>query len=314
MILPAAARVVKRRDTIKRMAVYVGTAGFQYKDWEGTVYPKELKKQKIHPLEFLAQYLDCCEINTSFYGHIQPQHGKNWCRFAASANPNFQFTAKMNRAFTHSPAAAVQSTSAETIRPLPEDEKLARAGLDSIVEENRLGALLAQFPISFKNTEENHQYLSSLIKKFNSYPLAVELRHASWNDPSIYSELRAEKVGFVNLDQPRLGRALEGTAHVTAPIGYVRLHGRNYNQWFEAEKCEDRYNYLYKPQELEKWKDKIEVISQKTEKTFVITNNHPKGKAVANALELRSMLSGLKVKAPKTILQQYWEVADFALP
>jgi uncharacterized protein YecE (DUF72 family) len=58
------------------MNIFVGTAGFSYKDWEGVVYPADLKKRKIHPLEYLAQFFDCCEINTSFYGHIRSNVGK----------------------------------------------------------------------------------------------------------------------------------------------------------------------------------------------------------------------------------------------
>ena len=91
--------------------VYVGTAGWSYKDWDGIVYPAQIKKSQ-HPVEYLARYIDALEINTSFYGHIKPEWGKLWCRMARSANPHFQFTAKLNKAFTHSPIAVVESTSA----------------------------------------------------------------------------------------------------------------------------------------------------------------------------------------------------------
>jgi uncharacterized protein YecE (DUF72 family) len=82
--------------------IFIGTAGFSYKDWEGVVYPPGLKK-KQHPLQFLARYFDCCEINTSFYGHIQPKTGKQWCDLVAEVNPTFEFTAKLFRGFTHAP-------------------------------------------------------------------------------------------------------------------------------------------------------------------------------------------------------------------
>src|SRR5215469_9380216 len=147
--------------------ILIGTAGFSYKDWEGVVYPADLKKRKQHPLEYLARFFDCCEINTSFYGHIQPQAGKKWCAMVAAVNPAFEFTAKLNKAFTHAPGAAVQPTSAATIHPQPEDEKLARAGLDALASEKCLGALLAQFPISFKNVPENREYLRSLLARFH---------------------------------------------------------------------------------------------------------------------------------------------------
>ena len=161
--------------------IYIGTAGWSYKDWEGIVYPAQLKKSQ-HPVEYLAQYIDLLEINTSFYGHIKPEWGKLWSRMARAVNPEFVFTAKLNRAFTHSPIAVVESTSAETIRATSEDERLAKEGLDSIASENMLGALLVQFPISFKNTNPNRDYLDSVIEKFKQYPLVVEVRHNSWTN------------------------------------------------------------------------------------------------------------------------------------
>src|SRR5882672_7597495 len=109
-----------------RHKILVGTAGFSYKDWEGVVYPKDLKKLKIHPLGYYARFFDCCEINTSFYGHIRPEIGAQWAATVAAVNPKFRFTAKLNKAFTHAPNAAMQSTSAATLKPHPEDERLVR--------------------------------------------------------------------------------------------------------------------------------------------------------------------------------------------
>jgi uncharacterized protein YecE (DUF72 family) len=170
--------------------IYIGTAGWSYKDWQGTVYPEQTKRSQ-HPLEYLAQFFDLVEINTSFYGHIKPEWGKLWCRKAVGVNPRFMFTAKLNRAFTHSPVAVVQSTSAETINATAEDEALAKAGLDSLMEEERLGALVIQFPISFKNTNENRDYLNTLLEKFAEYPNVVEVRDLEhWICPATRAQLR----------------------------------------------------------------------------------------------------------------------------
>ena len=295
------------------MNILCGTAGFSYKDWEGIVYPPELKKQKIHPLEYLARFFDCCEINTSFYGHIRPNTGKDWCRKASAVNPQFQFTAKLFQGFTHCPRGT-RAPSPFNLTVSAEDEKLAREGLDSIAAEGRLGAVLVQFPVSFKNQDDTRDYLFKLVERFNSYPLVLEIRHESWNDPEILARLAEAGVGFCNIDQPRLGKSIHATQYVTAPVGYVRLHGRNYKEWFQADNRNDRYNYLYKPGELEGWKEKIRNIGEKSEKTFAITNNHYKGQAAVNAAELKSMLSGKKVKAPKTLIEHYPELGKFAEP
>lgn len=286
------------------MSIHIGPAGWAYKDWDGTVYPDQIKKSK-HPVEYLAQYFDLIEINTSFYGHIKPEWGKLWCRKAKTVNPDFKFTAKLNKAFTHSPVAVVESTSAKTIRYSDKDEDLARAGLDSIAEEGMLGALLMQFPISFKNTDENRDNLELLIRQFREYPLVVEVRHASWQNAGTLRYFFEKGVAFCNIDQPQLGQAVKPSDEVTSNIGYVRLHGRRYDQWFEPEKSSDRYDYLYSGEELREWKGKIESVAKKAEVTFVVANNHFEGKAPANALELRSMITGEKVKAPETLVKTY---------
>ncbi|HUJ93650.1 MAG TPA: DUF72 domain-containing protein [Terriglobales bacterium] len=292
--------------------IFIGTAGFSYKDWEGIVYPADLRKRKIHPLEYLAQFFDCCEINTSFYGHIKPEVGKHWAEMVAAVNSRFLFTAKLNQAFTHSPLAVVEATSAETLRPLPEDETLAKAGLNSLANSGRLGALLIQFPISFKNTSENRAYLEKLFKKFAEYPLVLEVRHATWNDPIIFEQLAEQGIGFANIDQPILGNALCPSSYVTSHVGYVRLHGRNYKQWFESEHRNDRYNYLYTHEELKGWTERVKQVSKDAKKTFVITNNHPDGKAAVSALEIAYLLTGKKVKSPATLVEKYPSLKPFA--
>ena len=292
--------------------IFFGTAGWAYKDWEGIVYPPELKQRKQHPLEYLAQFVDVVEINTSFYGHIRPELGKLWCVRAAAANPNFLFTAKLHRSFTHSPVAVIEATSASTIKPTDDDEIKAKEGLDTLASERRLGALLIQFPVSFKNTDENRDYLEWLLRQFIEYPRVVEVRHASWNNPETLRYFMQKNVAFCNIDQPVIGQSLAPTQHVTSEIGYVRLHGRNYDQWFDCDNRNDRYNYLYTTKELETWKGKIASIAEKSKVTFVVANNHFQGKAAANALELKHMVTGGPVKVPEPLVRRYPELEKLA--
>jgi uncharacterized protein YecE (DUF72 family) len=298
---------------VEQARIRIGTAGWSYKDWEGIVYPAQLRR-KQHPVEYLAQYFDAIEINTSFYGHIKPELAKLWCRKATGVNPGFLFTAKLHKSFTHSPLAVVESTSAATIKTNEEDERLAKEGLDALAEQGRLGALLMQFPVSFKNTNENRDYLDLLLRKFAAYPRVVEIRHASWNNEGTLRYFAQQDVAFCNIDQPLLGRALTPTEHVTSRIGYVRLHGRNYEQWFEAERPHDRYDYLYSEKELAGWKTKIENVAGKAEVTFAIANNHFEGKAAVNALQLKHMISGRKVRAPENLVRHYPELEPISEP
>src|SRR6204780_5484202 len=245
--------------------VRVGTAGWSYKDWDGVFYPSGMQRRKQHALEYLARFFDTTEINTSFYGPLKPELAKLWCRKVASVNPRFLFTAKLYRAFTHSPIAVMEPTSAATIHPTDDDEIRTREGLDAIANEGRLGALLIQFPVSFKNTGLNREYLERLLRQFIEYPRVVEVRHSSWNNPETLNDFMQRNVAFCNIDQPLIGRSLEPTVHVTSPVGYVRLHGRNCDQWFEADTGADRYNYLYSETELAGWKEKIGRIAKKAD-------------------------------------------------
>src|SRR6202050_2209447 len=254
--------------------VRIGTAGWPYSDSQRVSYPPGMQRRKQHPLEYLARFFDTTEINTSFYGPLKPEWAKLWCRKVAAVNKNFLFTAKLYRAFTHSPIAVMEPTSAATIRPTDEDEVRTREGLDAIASEGRLGALLIQFPVSFKNTSLNREYLDRLLRQFIEYPRVVEVRDSGWNNAETLAEFARKNVSFCNIDQPVLGRSLAPTEHVTAPIAYVRLHGRNYDQWFDSDNRNDRYNYLYNERELEHWKERIDNVAEKAQTTYVITNNH----------------------------------------
>jgi uncharacterized protein YecE (DUF72 family) len=273
-----------------------------------------MRLRKIHPLQYLARFFDTAEINTSFYGPLKPELVKLWCRRVAAVNPHFLFTAKLYRAFTHSPLSITEPTSAASIRPTDEDEIKTREGLDALAGEGKLGALLIQFPVSFKNTLLNREYLDRLLRQFIEYPRVVEVRESSWNTPETIAAFAQKNVAFCNIDQPVLGKSLAPTEHVTAPLAYVRLHGRNYDQWFDSDNQNDRYNYLYKTPELEDWKIRIERVAQRAQTTYVITNNHFESKAGVNALELKAMLAGKRVAAPPTLIQKYPELRRFADP
>ncbi|MFZ0200613.1 MAG: DUF72 domain-containing protein [Candidatus Sulfotelmatobacter sp.] len=301
-----------RLPEVRAHDIRVGTAGWSYKDWEGIFYPPGMQRRKKHPLEYLARFFDTTEINTSFYGPLKPELAKLWCRKVAAVNKKFLFTAKLYRAFTHSPIAVMEPTSAATIRPTDEDETRTREGLDAIATEGMLGALLIQFPVSFKNTSLNREYLDRLLRQFIEYPRVVEVRDSSWNNAETLAAFTQKNVGFCNIDQPLLGKSLRPTEHVTGAIGYIRLHGRNYEQWFDSDNRNDRYNYLYSEKELAGWKERIESVAQRAQTTYVITNNHFESKAGVNALELKALISNRRVLAPPTLIEKYPELKRFA--
>ena len=101
----------------------------------------------------------------------------------------------------------------------------------------------------------------------------------------------------------------------TSQLGYVRLHGRNYQDWFrDKAPRDDRYNYLYSAEELEPWITRIKEIAAKTKESYVITNNHFRGQAVVNALEIKATLKEERVLAPPPLFRKYPALAESARP
>jgi uncharacterized protein YecE (DUF72 family) len=291
--------------------VRIGPAGWSYPDWAGYVYPLRRPKD-FHEATYLAQFFDTIEINTSFYGPMRPGHAHQWLD-RVSGNPRFLFTAKLWQKFTHD--AIVGAPGSKIASATAEDERVVRAGFDVLRNAGKLGAVLLQFPFSFHRTAETTAYLEALLKRFADYPLTVEVRHASWNDAEVFAILRERGAAFCNIDQPVIGRSLEPSAESTAPIGYVRLHGRRYDTWFRDDATipsHERYNYLYSTEELAPWAGRIQTLAQRTRDVFVVTNNHYLGKGVVNALQLISLLKGSKVNVPEPLRSQYPELEEIA--
>ena len=284
-----------------RGRIHVGPAGWSYADWAGVVYPAR-RGSDFHEATYLARFFDTIEINTSFYQPLRQETSRRWID-RVSANPNFLFTAKLWQRFTHESGAGA------------EDVRAFRAGIDPLAQAGRLGAVLLQFPFSFHNTPENRARLDALLAHFGEYPLVVEVRHATWNKRDFFEMLHVRSVGFCNIDQPVIGRSMKPSERATAPVGYIRLHGRRYDTWFTEDPAsppEERYNYLYSTAELEPWAERARHVASRTRTTFVITNNHFQGKAVVNALELIHLLTGAKVDVPEPLRHHYPELNRIA--
>src|SRR5690606_20144877 len=129
-----------------------------------------------------------------------------------------------------------------------------KRGIGPLQAAGKLNALVVQFPWSFRNDEPSREWLDDVRRTFAEFPLVVEVRHESWNEPDILAWMVEHGVGFVNIDQPRFSRSIGPSAHATARVGYIRVHGRNYMDWFRRNAGRDaRYDYLYPVDELKPW-------------------------------------------------------------
>lgn len=273
--------------------ILTGTAGWHYPDWNGIVYPPS-RSAAFSELTFLAEFVDLCEINSSFYHIPAPGNALTWVR-QVRANPRFRFCVKLWQGFTHGErridAAAVARFSSI---------------LAVLQEADRLAAVLVQFPWSFKNSADTLAYAESLAEAFNSYPLHFEFRHAGWHTPALLDRLRARSIGWVNIDQPVIGASLGPTNEHTASTVYFRLHGRNYQQWFrEGAGRDQRYDYLYSAAELLEWLEPVTLSAQSAETCLVVFNNHFKGKALVNSLELNAQLGSVLPPIPERLAALY---------
>jgi uncharacterized protein YecE (DUF72 family) len=178
--------------------------------------------------------------------------------------------------------------------------------------------VLLQFPWSFRNEDPNREWLRDVANAFRSYPLVVEVRHISWNEPGFYAELAERGMGFVNVDQPLFRNSIKPSARATSAVGYVRVHGRNYRDWFRKTAGRDeRYDYLYSAKELEPWAERTRELANEPGVTdvYVVNNNHFRGQAVANAAMLQAQVTGEKAKVPPTVFDKYREaLAPLAEP
>lgn len=276
-------------------------AGWSYDDWHGAVYPKE-KPSGFDPLSYLSSYVDLIEINTTFYRPPKPSWSAAWVDRVAG-HGDFRFTAKLWRRFTHERDAAWTR----------DDVGKVTEGLAPLHGSGRLDALLLQFPWSFKNGEPAREWLADLQQAFRQFPLVVEVRHESWNDPAFFEWLGAEGVGFVNIDQPLFSKSIQPSARSTGRVGYVRVHGRNYGDWFRKGAGRNaRYDYLYSREELSGWVERSKEVArdEQVENVDVVFNNHYKAQAVVNALAFRSLLGDPHVTAPPTLAEAYPEEID----
>lgn len=271
----------------------IGVAGWDYPDWEGVVYPPG-PLRGFDRLAFLSRFVDAIEVNSTFYRPAQPRAAASWARRTARS-PGFRFTAKAHRSWTHE----ADSRPEEVVSP-------TLAGLAPLREAGLLGALLVQFPQSFHRTAAAFDRLARLLERLEGWPVVVEFRHASWDNDQAAAWMRERGVGWCVVDQPRLGGTAPARPRVTSSVAYLRLHGRNAEQWFREDAGRDaRYDYLYSPAELASLAEVARGMSRQADELFVVQNNHFRGQALVNALQMKHLLQKVRPPAPATLVEAY---------
>ena len=302
----------------------IGTSGWHYPSgrgrWNGVLYPAtRAKRDGTHDFDELARYaelFDTVEVNSTFYGPPRAEVTRDW---AARTPAGFEFSVKLYQKFTHPKmfkAAALrrapggEGTLLEVLAAVTRsDVDELRAGLEPLAAAGKLGALLAQFPPSFKADEPSRDYLAGLLHAFGDYAVAVELRHRSWSDDlaGTLTLLNAHRAALVQIDEPKFRFSIRQNQlpNVTG-FYYMRLHGRNAAEWWRPKAPEDRYNYLYSAEELAPIAGTLEAASALVRKAYAYTNNHFAAKSVVNALMLKARLGEpLEGPVPPALDERY---------
>jgi uncharacterized protein YecE (DUF72 family) len=310
------------------MDVRVGTSGWSYPSgkgrWNGIFYPATRSKREgtdtFDELRFYAEHFNTVEVNSSFYGQPRPEVTTGW---VARTPERFEFSVKLYQKFTHpkmfreaaakrapGSGGALLDLLAQVTQP---DIDEFRSGIDPLARAGKLGALLAQFPPSFKDSPASRDYLIQLLQAFHDYPVAVELRHRSWSDamPDTLALLDAFGAAFVQIDEPKFRLSIRQNylPNVTS-FYYMRLHGRNAAKWWHHDKTEDRYDYLYSAKELQEFSDIAGAANALVKKSYLYTNNHFAAKSVTNAVMLKAQLGQpIEGEYPPELVERHPEIA-----
>ena len=292
----------------------IGTSGWNYPSgkgtWNGIFYPPRRGRRKaFDELSFYAEHFNTVEVNSTFYGQPRADVCRGW---ADRTPPDFEFAVKLYQKFTHPrmfgervakqiagtigtevPGDLRPEVIAALARPNDADLDEFRRGIDPLASSGKLGALLAQFPPSFKDTPESQDYLSDLLHRLGDYLVAVELRHRSWSDhvADTLGLLNGFNAAWVQIDEPKFRFSIrQNYLPNVKGFYYMRLHGRNAANWWRHEKSEDRYDYLYSSDELKEFSETADAARRLVKKLYLYTNNHFSAKSVANATMIKQQI------------------------
>jgi uncharacterized protein YecE (DUF72 family) len=311
------------------VGVRIGTSGWNYPSgngrWNGVFYPATRSKragtETFDELRFYAEHFETVEVNTTFYGQPRADITRGW---AARTPSGFDFSLKLYQKFTHPrmfrEAALKTAPGSEgalldlLAQVTQSDIDDFRSGIDPLAAAGKLGALLAQFPPSFKDTPASRDYLAQLLHAFSDYPMAVELRHRSWSDAigDTLTLLNGFGAAWAQIDEPKFRFSIrQNYLPNVKSFYYMRLHGRNAAQWWRHDKSEDRYNYLYSAGELQEFSATAGAAKELVKKSYLYTNNHFSAKSVVNAVMLKAQLGQpIAGEYPPEIVERYPELAD----
>jgi uncharacterized protein YecE (DUF72 family) len=261
--------------------IKIGTSGFSFPDWVGTIYPPDIKKGDMLPYYEKQLGFKVTEINATYYTIPSP---KSFAGMIKKTSPDFDFTVKAHKSLTHE----IRDKNTGKFIDNEEAFERFRYSIEPLKKEGRLIAVLAQFPYSFHTTVENYDYIRIFKERLKDIPIVVEFRNVNWHNQQSITFLKDNHLGYCVVDEPKFKNLMPYNPTVTTDLGYFRFHGRN-PHWFQASAAE-RYDYLYSKEELQSFIPDIKNIAGSVSKTIIMFNNCHVGKSVINAKQLIEIL------------------------
>jgi len=262
--------------------IKIGTSGFSFPDWKGTVYPSHLQDKDM--LVFYEKELGFKVLEVNFTYYTLPSQ-KSFAAMSQKTSPEFEFVVKAFKGMTHE----IRDKETGAMIDNRETFDKFRYSLNPLIDDGKLACVLAQFPYGFFPNRETMGYLERFKEEMREVPLVYEFRNRAWMKDQTLQFLERNHVGFCVVDEPKLPKLMPYLPKITSEIGYFRFHGRNPN-WFNVP-MKVRYDYLYSESELKEFVPDVKDVSQKTTKTLVFFNNCYSGSAAKNAAQMAKLLT-----------------------
>ena len=232
------------------MTLFVGTSGWQYKDWRGAFYPEGCPTRLW--LEEYATRFRTVEINNAFYRLPSRETFEAW---RERVPPDFVVAVKASRFLTH-------------IKRLRDpEEPVHRLMTHAEGLGDRLGPVLLQLPPTLR---ADPGLLDACLARFPSATrVAVEPRHDSWWTPEVREVLQSRGAALCWADaHSRPATPLWRTTD----WGYVRFHVGRARAWPH-----------YGRQSLRTWAKRLADTWSGDETVYAYFNNDPNAAAVQDA-------------------------------
>lgn len=238
----------------------VGTSGWSYDHWTGVLYPPGTP-----PAARLALYaarFSTVELNASFYHWPS---GGTFAGWRERLPDGFRLSVKASRGLTHARRLADPEVWVERIT----------AAWD--VLGPRSGVLLLQLSPTMPRDDGRLDRLLGLLP--DRVPVAVEVRHPSWQCEDVYRVLERHDAAYCVTS----GAGLPCVLRATAPFVYVRMHGPDPHRLYAGS---------YPDDDLRWWAARVRDWEAEGREVYVYFNNDEQGFAVRDAVRLRSLLAG----------------------